>query len=435
MASYSQELKLFGFDLRALGAAFLRPWQDLYRGSLSAWLTPVVSLRLLRAGGLEMVCRPDKPCNGAGPLGGQKQFMAVEMPEEFVLRRRLSVPVLSDREVSEALALEIKSISPFSPDDLVWGYTVERMGNGSLRAESALASRRQVERHIAAFDGRLGAAPEVWVLAHNQMPIVLQGFGETARYRHAARGRRITLSLLGGVVCILAAIAITPTMQIRLRAIEAVDAFAVLQQRSHDLVQQREALVKGREALASLEAIVGDHADPLVVLDMLTQALPDEAYLQMIQIQGRKVTISGQADNAASLMTRLAANPGVRDVKAPGAATRPLGALKETFSIEFTVPPSSAVAASATNMVEAQVLAEGGRAASRQSAIAAGAQAPGGEPATKGGAPPAGAESFLTVTAPADSPQIPAASSSAVTPAGSGGGFSIGGSTSSRKSP
>jgi general secretion pathway protein L len=74
-------------------------------------------------------------------------------------------------------------------------------------------------------------------------------------------------------------------------------------------------------------------------LQLVTDALNDDASLLSLQIQGNKVNITGQAQNASLLMKQLDATPGFRDVRAPAPATKPLGAVRESFTIEFNIDP------------------------------------------------------------------------------------------------
>ncbi|MBP6652380.1 MAG: PilN domain-containing protein, partial [Xylophilus sp.] len=67
--------------------------------------------------------------------------------------------------------------------------------------------------------------------------------------------------------------------------------------------------------------------------------LTDDTSLRSLQIQGLKVNIEGQTGNAAELMQLLGRQPGFRDVVAPTAATRPFGAAKDNFKIEFMLEP------------------------------------------------------------------------------------------------
>jgi len=116
-------------------------------------------------------------------------------------------------------------------------------------------------------------------------------------------------------------------------------AYQSLQQRAAPAMAQREALVRGRDELADLREVMSDHIDPLVALDMLTQLIPDDTWLQRVQSQGTRFTVSGQTANAAVLMNTLSGNPALKDVRAPAPATRVFGTSRESFSVEFTVLP------------------------------------------------------------------------------------------------
>lgn len=68
---------------------------------------------------------------------------------------------------------------------------------------------------------------------------------------------------------------------------------------------------------------------------MLTHVLPDDTALQSVRIQSSKVTISGLTENASALMQKLSNQDGVKDVRAPSAATRIGAGNKESFTIEL----------------------------------------------------------------------------------------------------
>ena len=98
-------------------------------------------------------------------------------------------------------------------------------------------------------------------------------------------------------------------------------------------------MVLASNKLNALSEILGERVEPLRVIDTLTQVLPDDAAVQALQLVGTKVSLSGQATDAAELMQKLGQQPGIRDVRAPAAATRLNNSNKESFSIEFVVDP------------------------------------------------------------------------------------------------
>ena len=167
--------------------------------------------------------------------------------------------------------------------------------------------------------------------------MVLAGFGEMQRNRAVARERRASYALLGLAAVLLIALAITPTLQLRHRAIEAVNSFNALSERTAPLIRQREVLVQADAQLAVLRDILRERVDPLRAMDLLTQALPDDTSIYTLQMQGNKISMTGQTGNAAALMQLLSAHPALRDVRAPSAAMRPPGATKDAFNIELMI--------------------------------------------------------------------------------------------------
>ena len=277
-----------------------------------------------------------------------------------------------------------------------------------VRVETALLSRRQLDGYLKSQSHRWqeGKQPELWVLAADNPPIVLAGFGEAARARRIAARRRTGYGLLLLALLVLAAVAITPTLQLRARAIEAVNAYTDLHNRTAPLARQREALVKTTDRLTVVSELVSGGVDPLTVLDLLTQALPDDTSLLNLQLQGLKVTMAGQTTNAAALMQHLSAQPGVRDVRAPSAATKPLGVTKESFSIEFMLDPKTlpSLTGADTKAVEPVV----------------GTAAPASAPAASAAAVPASAASATPPAAVASSPRPATGANAAPAAAASG---------------
>ncbi len=342
MPTTSYDLRLFGLDLRELGREWLKPWRELHRSRFFAWLTPEVPVDVLRLDGRRELWLGSKPLALAQQPKDTPRFFAVELPESMLLRRPVRMPAMSAAELSAAASLEAHSVSPFPAQDLSWGYVVRESNDRRMEIDLVLASRKQIERFLVSQPHAqpTGAPPEVWALSPNgHSPAILGGFGEQTRQSYVARLRSREYRLLAVAAVVLVAIAITPTLQIRQRSLQAASRFAELQNRTAALTQSREQLVKTRENLLAFHELAGNAADPLAVLDMLTRILPDDAYLRSFQFQDNKATVSGEANNAAALMSRLSEVAGVSDVRAPGAATRSIGAQKENFTIEFMAAP------------------------------------------------------------------------------------------------
>ncbi|BFO57369.1 PilN domain-containing protein [Acidovorax sacchari] len=348
MPSFSSEARFLGVDLRVLWRDIRQPWSHMHDWPVFAWLTPEAPVRVIHPDGRQSVwTRQGRHNDRAG--AAKPPFAALELPEDLVLRRSLALPPMTATDVAHASSLEARSISPFPAGDLAWGHRAHWLPAGNVRVDLVLVSRRQIAQYMAdRTDALAGAEPEVWVRAGDGEPIVLEGYGEGLRKAHAMRWRRTGLALLGTIGLLLLAIAVTPSLQLRERALEAAQSYGEVAQRVAPVVQQREALMQSAEKLNQLSELVSSRIEPLKVLDRLTQLLPDDTALQSFRLQGAKVTIVGMTANASALMQILGNEAGFKEVRAPSAATRMGNSGKESFAIEFMLDPQVFGAPSST---------------------------------------------------------------------------------------
>jgi general secretion pathway protein L len=384
-----------------LGAA----WRRLQASPLFSWLTPSVPVRLDRPDGSHAFWLAS--ADGLTPLpAGQapaSAFRATEIPEEHLLVRRIMLPALSESEIRQAVALDVAAASPFAAEDLVWAYSTRRAANGMVEAQVVLASRRQVGALVGQGAGAGAATPEAWAWQPPFAPAVLPGFGEARRDAAARRGRRLAFGLVVGALVLAVAAALTPVLQLRMRAVEANRAMEALVKRTEPALKQRAALTEALDAGNALGEMLAQRSQPLLVLDLLTQALPDDTSLLGLTVQGNKITINGMTGNAAGLMQLLSAHSQFRDVKAPTAATRPLGSPKDLFTIELVLATPATAAGGVTPAASASAPA-GAATASVAPAPAASAPVTGAPAAAAVAAPPPPGPAAAAAAPPAPAP-------------------------------
>ena len=338
-----KHVRFASLNTSGLWRDLLTAWRGMLNWPVVSWLRPKLAVRLtLPNGGYALSRNLHTPPLQNEKLARSARFDAVLMPEDLLLRQTLDLPKLQTVEMEAALVLAVQTLSPFAPDDVIWAYENPLRGSDILRIPVVLASRKLIAQHVTAVHTPLTAMiPEVWVTRTNGPGfMLLPGFGEARRHKQIKVWGWVntTLALLGLVV--LMAIAVSPSIQLYLRSLQANHAMAALQQRAAPILAQRESLVKATEQLSSLVDLSRKSIAPLQTLELITDALPDDTSLLSLQIQGLKVNVSGQTVNASSLMKQLGVTPGLRDVKAPTPATKPLGAPRESFTIEFTLEPT-----------------------------------------------------------------------------------------------
>lgn len=336
-----QHVRFFGLDASAFWRDLLTAWNGMTNWTVFSWLWPKLAVRLAMPTGGYTLSRSlhSQPLQN-DKLVRSARFDAVLLPENLLLRRSLELPNLQTQEMKDALELEVQTCSPFAPDDVVWAHENPPQGGSTLRISIVLASRKLITQHLTAFHTPR-TAPEVWVTrVHGPGFIVLSGFGEARRQKQGQLWRWVSATLATLGLAILTVIAASPSIQLYLRSVQANQAMTVLQQKAKPVLEQRESLVLASDQLNSLIELNGNSIAPLKTLKLITDALPDDTSLLSLQIQGLKVNISGQTVNASALMKQLGSTSGLRDVKAPTPATKPLGAPRESFTIEFTLEPT-----------------------------------------------------------------------------------------------
>jgi general secretion pathway protein L len=206
---------------------------------------------------------------------------------------------------------------------------------------AVLTSNKLIAEYIAsAYSDARPEQFEVWVpqVQGGQYTLV-PGFAETRRQSRSNTWRWASAGLVFLALALVIAILITPSVKLHLRAEQAEFALKVLQEKAMPVLSEREEFSKATEKIGSLKEMFGTTLPPLQILQLVTDALNDDASLLSLQIQANKVNITGQAQNASLLMKQLDATPGFRDVRAPAPSTKPLGAARESFTIEFSIDP------------------------------------------------------------------------------------------------
>lgn len=332
-----------GSHMGSLRSDLFAAWRGMLGWPVISWLWPESDIRLwLPNAGLGVSRGLSSDMVLDKSRAQSASFEALLLPETLLLRKHVTLPQLQANEMAAALALEVQTISPFAFEDTVWAYQTDAASGVSAQIHLAVTSRKLIAQHAESMFPRLDLkTAEVWAQQVGGKGFTaLPGFGDTRRQRHNHIWRWVSALLVFGVLALAAAIALTPTLRLYLMSLQAGQALEIVAKNASPAVQQREALLRLNEQISGLDKLVDRPVPPLQTLSLITQALPDDTSLLSLQLQGLKVTMTGQTANAASLMKQLGGTAGLQEVKAPTAATKPLGATREQFTIEFMLDPA-----------------------------------------------------------------------------------------------
>jgi len=337
MTTAHDQWQLFGIDLTRLPLAWMQGWREVAGRPWVARFVPRIPVEVHAADG-DVAVR-----NGATTAilkGARPSATALELPDEGVLLRRLRLPALPDRELRSALELEVAAVSPFAPEQTTWGWSVEPEEDGAVGSTAvtlAIASRAYVDQRLAAAVPRLkkDMPVEVWARSGDAV-IVLQGFDEPIRRRLERRRLAVLVGQLVLAGVLLLALAAIPALQARQRISDAEQQFALLRTSVADDLGLRDALVQQRLKADAVHAHFGEPADLLGLLGQVTRLVPDDAYVTAFRWEHNgSASIRGLAADAAALIDRIGAEPGLTLARSPAAISRDRSTKLETFSISF----------------------------------------------------------------------------------------------------
>ena len=252
-----------------------------------------------------------------------------------VVQTRMGVPAAAREVMEPILRNQIERLAPWPADKALFMYEVAEQLNetGALDVQVTVASRRVVEGLVTEL-GALGFRPGVVDIgvdsaAPPRMNLLPSG-GQTeygpGRLVVAALAIVVAASLIAGVIGgVLYGRRLGELNELAAR-LEAIGA----ERRS--TLRSADASGEARK-LAWLTAQKAEQPSMAVMLEALSRALPDGAWLDRLDVSQGVLTIAGSATNADRLVGLLEASKHFRDVQFSAPITRGDGGALDTFTI------------------------------------------------------------------------------------------------------
>jgi len=236
------------------------------------------------------------------------------VPDEWILRRALNLPAAAAEDLRQVLAFEMDRLTPFKVEQVVFDHRAEPTGDdqSSLRVELALVARHRVAPWLEYLQGngiqpRSLSAAGLWSGAN-----LLKGEPRppTNWWRILRRtAPAVLLAGFGGAVLAL------PLWQHRKLAMEVQQEAAKLRRNAVEVAELRDAVEAEVERQATLLKLRKEKTLTVDVLRFLTRLLPDDTWLQQLEIKGDRVTLRGLSAQAGGLIKLLEDSAGFEDVR------------------------------------------------------------------------------------------------------------------------
>ena len=294
---------------------------------------PTSSLHAALAGSLWIRKRGQESLFGR--LGAQTALPAnrlgvgLRLPPGTVLTRDVSLPLAAARQLQSVMRFEMDRLTPFTADELYWGLsgvTADR-ARGRLHVQLAFVLRAPVEQLCQG-------------LALQQLfPSFIEAPGGRIALNAAPSRLRLLPALLPAL-CGLLALACLVSPILRQQAALDAAAQVIAQRQPAALIAMRlrsrlSTAAYGRTAIAQAQRA----GDAMQVLANLTDALPDGTWLDDLTLKSGIITMDGQSSDAAALIGRLSAAPGLQNPSFTAPVTRTADGKSDQFSLQAAVAP------------------------------------------------------------------------------------------------
>ena len=253
-------------------------------------------------------------------------------PDRFVFRD-LELPARAGEFLEGVVRAQIDRLTPWRAGEAAFGWSAPKAAGADRILVTIAATKR--EPIAALLD--VGAEAVFVTTAREAESAAITVSARRSRASTRQRRWRFALAAALGVslLCGLAALGAQATLGAALSD-EADALTASLDQRRAALLRRQHA--HDDPATRSLNARKRANPAAVVVLEALTRAIPDDAYLKEMRLKGDKVEISGLAADAASVVKHIEQSPHFSRATFTAPTTRS-GEERESFRIEAHVAP------------------------------------------------------------------------------------------------
>ena len=298
--------------------------------------------------------QPGQDLSADAARATRNSFVILEFPPDRIVTRNISVPTQAEKFLAGVVHNQIDRLSPWPVSNLAYGFVTETAGENpaAVDVRILMASRTDIDAVLARLTAlgleadRIvahGAAAET-AEENTAAPVTLWSRASDASSESLADASRLVAVSIGAIV------ALTLTF-----SLWALVSGGLIRQESGDLAARVKTLqqkVQASRAPATLaatppaerawrakeSAIAG-----VIVLETVSRALPDSAYLTEIRLEGATLRLTGIATDVPGLLAPLERSGHLTGVHFSAPATRGTDG-KFRFSIEAQVEPHIKVA-------------------------------------------------------------------------------------------
>ena len=260
----------------------------------------------------------------------QARRLVLRVPADQALIRTLSLPLAAEKNLRQVMGFEMDRLTPFAVAQVYYDVILlERQAEQRrLRVELTALPRTDIDPVLTQLRQQ-GLPPDVLDVAGRRPELNLLPLEQ--RPRRGVWAKRVRRTIIVAVALLVGAAALLPIWQQRQLAIEAMAKVTQIQKSASQTLALRDqldqVLVTSR-MLAQKKQTIPARVD---LLRELTMILPDDTWVERLQINGDTVQIIGQSAKASALIGLIEASPLLRSAAFMSPVTTDPRTNKERF--------------------------------------------------------------------------------------------------------
>ena len=305
-------------------------------------------LRDAQAGNVIAILPPGAEASVDVSRAAHNSFVILEFPADKVVMRRITVPAQARKFLGGVIRNQIERLSPWPANGVVYGFAAEADGGDAAVVEVRILMAARADVDVARQDLAALGLPIDRIVARgsdteaaDETPgsvTLWSRLADTSPERHGvvrAIGTGIAASV--AVSLLLGSWALLSTASIRDESEEVAARSRVLQRQAQTgrTTASTASIPPAERAWLQKETSISS----VILIEALSRALPESAYVNEIRLDKESLRITGLADDVPALLAPLERSEHMTDVHffAP-TARGPDGKLFR-FSIEAHVEP------------------------------------------------------------------------------------------------
>jgi general secretion pathway protein L len=279
----------------------------------------------------------------------RNSFIILEFPADKVVSRDITVPVGAQKFLSGVIRNQIERLSPWPPGNVVYGFNSETSGKNASAVDVRIlmASRTNIDasrRHLAA----LGVQVDRIVANSLTAETADKAAGSVTLWSRLTDTSHDHLERTSRLIGIGIGVTVAVSMCLSLWAFVAT---GLVRDESESIAARAKALqrqVQGGRTLSSAAPpaerawfLKETSVSSVILVEALSRALPQSAYLTEIRLENTTLRMTGLADDAPGLLAPLEQSGHLTGVHFFAPTTRGPGGKSFRFSVEAHVEPRS----------------------------------------------------------------------------------------------